>query len=181
MQPSRAPKKGKGPEPAAAQRGRRLGKGARRDITWALRQTSTTVAEVWVHGVKIVYVAKDAAREKDHRRGAQDAEQSPPADAKKNSRQRRSARRAKKYYSNLDIKKASDNQTPSLEQRARAAGQYPPPPNPAPRAVPPTAPATSPGAQANGQGASADDDVSMTDASGGGRGSRSGRGRGGSK
>ena len=181
MQPSRAPKKGKGPEPAAAQRGRRLGKGARRDITWALRQTSTTVAEVWVHGVKIVYVAKDAAREKDHRRGAQDAEQSPPADAKKNSRQRRSARRAKKYYSNLDIKKASDNQTPSVEQRARAAGQYPPPPNPAPRAVPPTAPATSQGAQANGKGASANDDVSMDDVSGGGRGSRSGRGRGGSK
>ena len=134
-----------------------------------------------MHGVKIVYVAKDAAREKDHRRGAQDAEQSPPADAKKNSRQRRSARRAKKYYSNLDIKKASDSQTPSLEQRARAAGQYPPPPNPAPRAVPPTAPATSPGAQANGQGASANDDVSMDDVSGGGRGSRSGRGRGGSK
>ena len=79
MQPSRAPKKGKGPEPAAVHRGRRLGKGARRDIAWALQQTSATVAEIWVHGVKIVYVAKDAAR--DERRGAQNAEKSPPDDA----------------------------------------------------------------------------------------------------
>ena len=63
MQPSRAPKKGKGPEPAAAHRGRRLGKGARRDIAWALQQTSATAAEIWVHGVKIVYVAKDAGLE----------------------------------------------------------------------------------------------------------------------
>ena len=180
MQPSRAPKKRAGPEPAAVHRGGRLGKSARRDVAWALRQSSETVKEIWVHGVKIVYVGKDVAR--GYRRDAQDAEMSPPANGvKKNARQRRSARRAKKYYSNLDAEKASENQTPSLEQRARAAGQYPPPPSPAPRAVPPTAPATSLGAQANGQGASADDDVSMTDVSGGGRGSRSGRGRGGSK
>ena len=78
------------------------------------------------------------------------------------------------------MKKASqDGRTPNIEERARATGQYPPPPTPAPRTVSPTAPATAPGAQVNTQGADAKDDVPMTDASGGGRGS--GRDRGGSK
>ena len=191
MQPSRQPKKGKGSEPDAAQRDRRLGKGARRDIKWALRQNpGDNVEELWVHGVKITYVAKkDAAR--DTRRGAQNTEKKPPPveKPKKNSRQRRSERRARIYFA---MKKASEDQTPeSMTERAMATGQYPPPPSPAPRAAPPATSATAQsGAQASGQGASAEDDVSMIDAPGSGRGKgekgtqvhpRSGRGRGGSQ
>ena len=181
MRPSRAPEKGKGSvQSDGAHRDRRLGKGARRDVKWALRQNpGDNVGELWVHGVKITYVAKkDAARDEGERRGAQKAEKSPPVEktAKKNSRQRRSERRAKKYFA---MKKASENQTlDEMTERAMATGQYPPPPSPAPRTA------------LSGQDASATDDVSMADASGSGRGKgekvttvhlRSGRGRGGSK
>ena len=40
------------PAPAAAHRGRRLGKGARRDLRWALRQhPGDDVREIMLHGV----------------------------------------------------------------------------------------------------------------------------------
>ena len=58
------------PAPAAAHRGRRLGKGARRDIRWALRQhPGDDVREIMLHGVKIRFHSgptdKDGTRERE--------------------------------------------------------------------------------------------------------------------
>ena len=174
--------------PAAASRSCRLGKGARRDVLWLLRQRPRDdVKEVSLHGVTVKYVATTDAC--DHRRVDKKAETPTAATAKTTTtaRQRRSARRAKKYFApggKFSLKKASDDQTPDTMERAKATGQYPPPPRPAPRAAPSAGPATTQGdAQTSGRSACANDDAMQLDddasQSGGGR--RPGGGRGGSQ
>ena len=186
MTPTARPKKEEAPASAPANRGARLGKGARRDVLWALRQRPRDdVKEITLHGVTIKYVATNDAR--DDRRVGKTAEKQPPAEKppKKNSRQRRSALRAKKYFeAKFPSKKASDDQTPDLMERAKATGSYPPMPRPAPRAAPSAAPAISPGdAQTSGRSACANDDAMQidNDASQSGGDRRSGGGRGGSQ
>ena len=180
-------------ESAAAQRGRRLGKGARRDIRWALRQDpGDSVKDITLHGVKITFVDKEDTldvRRVDSDEGARDAA-GEATETKKTSAQRRSARRAKKHFAKSKEDDDDVVLSKSLADRARAAGAYPPPPAPS-HAAPQGAPATTQEHPAQAGGASTNDDVDMEETPGGGRGKgekgkaatpmhpRSGSGRGG--
>ena len=105
------------PNAAATTRGRRLGKGARRDVRWAIRQhPGDNVRDMKLHGVTITYhnASKDARENRsDHREDGRD--KSHAEKAEKNSAQRRSEARAKKYYSS----KRSATMAPSEEEGAR--------------------------------------------------------------
>ena len=188
------------PQPAAASRGRRLGKGARRDIRWALRQhPGDSVREVTIHGVRITFTpgttgksdAHDDRRGERHEAGlAEERGRQSPTEEKLNSAQRRSKARAKEYYDKL---REQDKPAPSGTRATSAGASSQPPPAASPD-PPPAAPAT-PQEAAPAQGrTSANDDVPMqVDATSGNglglaaKGARKeerpgkGRGRGGSK
>ena len=176
-------------EPAAATpRGRRLGKGARRDIRWALRQhPGDAVRDLKVHGVVITYNTGQVEKKKDdayddRRVDRDEAAHAPSAEPSLNSAQRRSKARAKKYYAGLKDKAQDDRAPPSLADGARTAG-YSPPPAPPRKAPLVRAPAMPRAHPAQAGDASANDDVPMSDASGSGHDPsgkpRKGHGRGG--
>ena len=197
-----APQEGK--QAAATSRGRRLGKGARRDIRWALRQhPGDNVRDIMLHGVRISFhttqgpTDKDDAHDDTRRVDRNEAVHDHSDENTLNSKQRRSRRRAKKYYGAMRAE--SERKAAAAEQDANAAVSPPPRPTPpagsAQRPSPDspttsqaqphadTTPSTSQ-AQPHAKGSRRDnDDVSMTDAPGSGRGQggkpRKGRGRGG--
>ena len=168
-------------QPAAASRGRRLGKGARRDLRWALRQRpGDDVRDITLHGVRIAFhtnaANKDDARDK-RRVDQNEAEHAPPhADKpKENSRQRRSRARAEKYYKELRETRAQPTTgAAAAAQVAETADMPPPPPRPPPASgAAPAAHAStqvSPAAKGDRRSTNNDGDVAMNDASGSGSG-----------
>ena len=177
------------PAPAAAHRGRRLGKGARRDIRWALRQhPGDDVREIMLHGVKIRFHSGPTDKDGTHgiwggaRRADRDeVVREPPATPPLNSRQKRSRARANHYYAKLHS--ATDGPAPAAEMTAQDMDAEATSPQRSPRpAPPPRAPVMSQVQSAQGNqryndGATSTFGSSFV-ASGRGRGKGSGFGKG---